>query len=262
MSMRVSKEAAAEEVAKATGTKYDRANPVEALMDKYDVNGDGVFQVEEVKSIIRDVMQQAQMNKMLKKFVGVLVLIILAVLFAMFGVSFAAGFALKDSKVAAVPQVEGSMPMVATDGMPISVEATESTLGFFALPALSAAELAALSTFSAFVDMTTGPAAAWVEFSAKLATVYKSDDTVATLETVTGHVVTVNAAAKTATLTMDGKTYPVVKDAPAAMRRRLEKNYLETADRAPNRRSARRGAFLQVAGSFKMKKSSNRGGNT
>ena len=110
--------------------------------------------------------------------------------------------------------------------------------------------------------MTTGPAAAWVEFSAKLATVYKSDDTVATLETVTGHVVTVNAAAKTATLTMNGKTYPVVKDAPAAMRRRLEKNYLETADRAPNRRSARRGAFLSVAGGFQMKKSSNRGGNT
>merc|ERR1711871_778507 len=96
-----SEQAAAAEVADATGTVWDKnsADPVTAILAKYDKNGDGVFQMDEVRGIVHDVMKTNQTNKMLKKFVGILVLIIVTSLVAMFGVSFAAGFALKDSKV-------------------------------------------------------------------------------------------------------------------------------------------------------------------
>ena len=186
-------------------------------------------------------------------------MIIMASLVAMFGVSFAAGFALKDSKVAESPQVADTMPMMATDGSPVSVETTQSDLNFFALPTLSAAELAALTTFSAYVDMRAGPIGQWVEFSAKLASVYKADDTKATLETVTGHVLTVDANTKTASLLMNGNTYPVAIEKPASMRRLASDEDVETVH---VRRRARRGAFLAKAGTFKMTKTSNRGGNT
>merc|ERR1711871_1565039 len=120
------------------------------------------------------------------------------------------------------------MPMMATDGSPVSVETTQSNLGFFALPALSAAELSALTTFQAYVDMRTGPIGAWVEYSAKLASVYKADDKKATLETVTGHVLTVDASAKTASLLMNGNTYPVAIEKPASMRRLASDEDVET----------------------------------
>merc|ERR1719240_2441321 len=224
------KRSAAAEVADATGTAYNKnsADPVDAILAKYDKNGDGVFQIEEVRGIVHDVMKKGQENKMLKKFTGVLTGIIMATLVAMFGVSFAAGFALKDSKVTTAPQVADTMPMMATDGSPVSVETSQSDLKFFALPTLSAAELAALTTFSAYVDMRTGPIGQWVEFSAKLASVYKADDTKATLETVTGHVLTVDANTKTASLLMNGYTYPVAIEKPASMRRLASDEGVET----------------------------------
>jgi len=253
--------AAAADVAEATGTAWDKnsADPVTAILAKYDKNGDGVFQMDEVRGIVHDVMKTNQTNKMLKKFVGVLVLIIVATLVAMFGVSFAAGFALKDSTVTEAAQVSDTMPMMATDGSPVSVETTQSDLNFFALPALSAAELSALTTFQAYVDMSTGPIGSWVEYSAKLASVYKADDKKAMLETVTGHVLTVDASTKTASLLMNGNTYPVVVEKPDSMRRLASD--VDSANYHPRRR-ARRGAFLRTSASFKMGKSSNRGGNT
>ena len=116
-------------------------------------------------------METNQANKMLKKFVGLLTIIIMGTLVAMFAVSFAAGFALKDSQVAENPQVTESMPMTGRDGTPVSISVTESDLGFWALPTLTAAELAAISTMTAYVDMTTTSVGSWVEYSTKLAAV-------------------------------------------------------------------------------------------
>lgn len=208
-------------------------------------------------------METNQANKMLKKFVGLLTIIIMGTLVAMFAVSFAAGFALKDSQVAENPQVTESMPMTGRDGTPVSISVTESDLGFWALPTLTAAELAAISTMTAYVDMTTTSVGSWVEYSTKLAAVYKAGTTMAMLETFTGHVITIDAAAKTASIVMSGSTYPMSSDEPASLlRRRMAAEVEAPTTPGHPRRRARRGAFLSTNGAFKMSSSSNRGGNT
>ena len=52
-----------------------------------------------VRAIVADVVAQHSVNRLLKKVIAMLVLIILLALVAMFGVSIAAGIAMKESRV-------------------------------------------------------------------------------------------------------------------------------------------------------------------
>ena len=126
-----STEAASKSIADATGTAYggdavsvvmakcvpsrraapsfDLCDPLALLMCashyslRYDKNGDGVFQVEEVRDIVQDVMAQRSLNKQLKKSVCVLLVLIFALLGVLGGISIGGaivgGEAIKESKV-------------------------------------------------------------------------------------------------------------------------------------------------------------------
>ena len=206
-----------------------------------------------------DVTEINTQNTMLKKFIKVLVGIIALTLLAMFGVSLAAGYALKDTQLGAA-EMPGSVPMVSRDGTPISVDVSEASGRLFELPAQSTLLLSGLTHITAFVDMSSAPVGAWVEYTTGVASAYKKDDVVAYVETTAGHLITIDGATETATLSMNGNTYTVANELPAGARRQLEE---KAGDESVHpRRRARRGAFLTSGGfSFKVA-SSNRGGNT
>ena len=80
--------------------------------------------------------------------------------------------------------------------------------------------MAHLTTLTVFVDMTADASIGkWVEYAAKIATAYKGDDDVAYLKTMTGDTMTVDGAAKTATLKTADGVFPVAAEASEAGRR-------------------------------------------
>ena len=102
-------------------------------------------------------MAQQSINKMLRKMVGLLVLIVVLTLLAMFGVSLAAGEALKDSKVS------GSV-MTTLKGTPMQVDTVQSTKTLWHVGSASTNDLAKLKTITFYMDMTTDASTSgWVE---------------------------------------------------------------------------------------------------
>ena len=94
---------AAEDIAKATGTNFGK-DALGLIMEKYDKDGNGSFDIGEVRQIVLDIKETQGANKMLKKAVVGLFVIIALTLIALFGVSIAAGTALKEVRV--YPPVE------------------------------------------------------------------------------------------------------------------------------------------------------------
>lgn len=106
------------------------------------------------------------MNKVLRKMIWVLVLIVVLTLFAMFGVSLAAGEALKNSKV------EGSV-MQSLDGKTMQVDTIETVKTLWDTGSTSTNALAKMKSITFYMDLTTDPATqAWVDatFKARAAT--------------------------------------------------------------------------------------------
>ena len=119
-----------------------------------------------VRSIVQDVLAQQSMNKVLRKMIWVLVLIVVLTLFAMFGVSLAAGEALKNSKV------EGSV-MQSLDGKTMQVDTIETVKTLWDTGSTSTNALAKMKSITFYMDLTTDPATqAWVDatFKARAAT--------------------------------------------------------------------------------------------
>ena len=77
-------------------------------------------------------MAQSKVGMLKKVVVGLSVIIILT-LIAMFGVSLAAGVALKDTKLGGEVGAYNKA-MLSTDGSPVSVDVTETDLDLFELP--------------------------------------------------------------------------------------------------------------------------------
>ena len=167
-----------------------------------------------VRSIVTDLQKQTKAKKAYKGFAIALFVIVVLALVAMFGTSLAANQVLKDTAL------DTSGKMKAMDGTPVSVDITEAQGDFFDLPRLSPPEMAHLTTVTVFVDMTADASIGkWVEYAAKIATAYKGDDDVAYLKTMTGDTMTVDGAAKTATLKTADGVFPVAAEAPEAGRR-------------------------------------------
>ena len=82
--------------------------------------------------------------------IGLFGLLIVSLL-AIFGVSFAAGMILKDSKLE--ESFEGTAVMKATDGTPVSVSVTEEAKALFDMPTMTMDELVHLAVFFAYADM-------------------------------------------------------------------------------------------------------------
>ena len=102
-------------------------------------------------------MEQQSINKVLRKMVGVLVLIVVLTLVAMFGVSLAAGEALKESKVS------GSV-MTTLGGAALQVDTVESRKTLWHVGSASTNHLAKLKTITFYMDMTADASMnGWVE---------------------------------------------------------------------------------------------------
>jgi hypothetical protein len=113
--------------------------------------------------------------------------------------------------------LDASGAMKSTDGKPVSVGITEHPSDLFDLPGMSAAQMAHLVTLMVYVDMTADAGVGkWVEYAAKVATAFKGDDDVAWLKTMTGDTLTVDGAAKKATLKTADGVFPVAVEAPEA----------------------------------------------
>ena len=193
---------AASAVAKATGTAFGD-DAIGSIMAKYDTNRDGVFQVDEVRGIVNDVLNQQKMNKSLKKIVFGLMFVLIAMIGAMFAVSYAAGEAIKES------HVTGGV-MTATTGEIVQVAVNENELSLFELPTLDVTDLAVLNRMSLYLDATNEPTlgGAIVPSSYLLASVVKVSLTKAVFFTTSGATITVDAATQKASVEMKGTTYP------------------------------------------------------
>ena len=167
-----------------------------------------------VRSIVTDLQKQTKAKKAYKGFAIALFVIVVLALIAMFGTSLAANQVLKDTAL------DASGAMKSMDGTPVSVDVTEHPNDLFDLPRMSAAEMAHLATLTVYVDMTADAGVGkWVQFAAKIATAYTGGDNVAYLKTMTGDTMTVDGAAKTATLKTADGVFPVAVEVPEAGRR-------------------------------------------
>jgi len=216
-----SKVADAAAIMAATGGGFGD-DPIGVVMKKYDKDGNGTFDISEVRSIVYDVQAQGQKIGMMRKMIGMLMVIIVATLVAMFGVSFAAGFALKDTAMGTSDG--GGTPMVATDGSPVTVGVSEEARTLFELGSLDMTTLAHMGTFSAFVDKTADPNVnGWTSYAGKVAAVEKSlgNADKVTITMTTGAAVTIDSATRTGSLVDNGNTYPISEEDPTTNGRRL-----------------------------------------
>ena len=167
-----------------------------------------------VRSIVTDLQKQTKAKKAYKGFAIALFFIVVLALIAMFGTSLAANQVLKDTAL------DASGAMKSMDGKPVSVGITEHPSDLFDLPAMSAAQMAHLTTLMVYVDMTADAGVGkWVQFAAKIATAYTGGDDVAYLKTMTGDTMTVDGVAMTATLKTADGVFPVALEVPEAGRR-------------------------------------------
>ena len=94
--------AAARDIAKATGMAFGD-DAIGDIMTKYDKDGNGVFDIEEVRNIVHDVMNLKLKNKQLHKMVAGLVVVVFLLIGALVGTSIVGavvgGERIKESKV-------------------------------------------------------------------------------------------------------------------------------------------------------------------
>ena len=248
-------------IAKATGTAFGD-DAIAGVMSKYDTNGDGVFSVTEVRQIVNDVQAQRSLNKQLKKVSFGLAALVVLLIGALIGCSIVGaqvgGNSIKESHV--------HDPAKAKGGQPVATAQIESFATLWNLPAIDTAVLAYMRDITCYVDLTTKPAVGGVvEASFKLASAYKRSDTQLFLETLAGHTIEIDAAAKTGTITMGGVAYPLSDALPTtAAGRKLEVDTLDNlpevalvtrrelaVEHAKRRELSFTGA-LQTSGSFTM----------
>jgi len=146
------------------------------------------------------------------------------------------------------------------------------------LPSVETNQLAYLNDVALYMDMTSKPAIGGVvEATFKVSGAYKRSDTVAYLVTPNGYTITLDATARTGTVSIDGVDYPVLEEAPEATATGGRR--LETSDDVPvvplysgrqvaekqinsRRRLARRAAFLSTSGSFNLASGGGADGNS
>jgi hypothetical protein len=255
----MSQDAAA--IAKAPSTAFGD-DAVGTIMSKYDVNRDGVFQEAEVRQIVNDVQAQKSVNKQLKKFVGLMVLFVVLLIFALCGTAIvgavAGGNAIKESHVHDAEKVR--------DGQPVATASLESFATIWQLPAADTNVLAYMRDITFYADLSAKAGVGGVvEATFKLAAAYKRSDTQLFLETLAGHTIEIDGAAKTGTITMGGVAYPISDALPTTSAgRKLEVDTLDNLPDAPlmtrrelavehaKKRELSFGGALMTSGSFTM----------
>ena len=237
----------AAEIGKATGTAFGD-DSVGAIMGKYDLNGDGVFQISEVRQIVNDVMAQRSANKQLKKMICGLVALVVALVATTFATSLVAGIALKDTSVS------GAV-MTTLGGSAMQVDTVESNTRLFDLPGVGTTELAKMKDLVFYVDLTSlSGAGAWAEATFKVAGVFKTSSDTCTIKTTSGESVVIRRSAQSGELLMNGQSYPIAETCTGTCTlgaRKLEEDVNPPTFTGPRRRLGFFSA-LQTSGSFTM----------
>ena len=225
----------------ATGTEKG-SDPVSAMMEKYDKDHNGTFDVNEcaagtatrarpelpppqraradagpspliprrVRAIVSDVLKEKKAKKTYKgAAIGLFALLGIA-LAAIFGVSFAAGEAIKENHIT-------NAEMKDLNGKTVKVDTVAPPIG-------PLWEIAALDTLG-FVNLKwahlyVNQDGKWLETAVKLngATMIKTSADVVLLKTEASDL-TIDAAAKTCSITMDGVAHTCAPEAPSGGRR-------------------------------------------
>ena len=194
-------------------------DPVGAMMAKYDKDKNGTFDVHEVRAIVSDVLKEKKAKKTYKGAVIGLFVLLGVALAAIFGVSFAAGEAIKESHVNA----EGVM--TGLDGSAVKTEEVRSYATLYDLPKIETNILARLDQLT--VGLAGDGAGAWpavAQATFKVVSTLKPSDDELYLFLASGAVAHIDAANTTARVTLaDGATFSVVEDeAAASLRRELQ----------------------------------------
>jgi hypothetical protein len=246
---------------------------VMAAFKAADKDNSGSLTPVEMLEIMRHMADQAKTAKRMgRTIIGLVGLIVLLVL-TLGGVSLASvmvgGEAIKETKAPDCSNPSENDSRCDPTNL-VSVGQVESfTDSLFDLPTAPLNQLAYLKDVSFYVDMTSDAAVGGaVEATYKVAGAYKRSNDKVILETTNGHKLTIDAAAQTASITMNGVSFPVHQEDPTATSggRRLETlvdgmeppmlNTLSGKQLAMKREEKRRklGYFsaLETAGSFTM----------
>ena len=218
--------AAAREIAKATGTAFGD-DAIGDIMTKYDKDGNGVFDIAEVRLIVHDVMNLKLKNNRLHKMVAVLVVVVFLLIGALIGTSIVGavvgGERIKESKVPDCddPLFKGTARCA--QGNLVRTGQVESYYPtIFYLATGKTEQLANLKDVTFYVDMTADASVGGaVEATFKVAGAYKRDDKTVHVVTNNGYKITLDSTSQSGSIVMNGATYPVL-DTPPAGGRRLE----------------------------------------
>ena len=210
--------ASATAIAKATGTNFGD-DAIGAVMAKYDTDGDGKFDLNEVRGIATDVLTQKAGKKAYKGVAIASFFLILVLLGAMVGIVFGANEATKESHV----NPDGLM--TGLDGSAVKTEEVRSYATLYDLPRIETNILARLDQLT--VNLAGDGAGAWpaaAQATFKVTSAIKPSDDEVYLFLASGAVAHIDAANTTASVTLaDGATFSVVEDeAAASLRRELQ----------------------------------------
>jgi len=181
----------------------------QALLTKYDVDGNGMFSDDEVKAIIVDLRASKKEGHIMKKIAAGLFLLVLLLTAATFAVSLAAGEALKESHVV-------SEELITLDGDVVQTSVASYDDTFFGLPSRSMDDLSDIERLSVIVDGRGGAPAYFnerVQASYDITSVVKATSSNAVaFYTTTGDVITIDGDDDEANITTAaGTTMPIVE---------------------------------------------------
>ena len=129
-------------IAAATGTKANYGDDaIGAIMAKYDTDGDGKFDLNEVRGIATDVLTQKAGKKAYKGIAIASFFLLLAALVAMFGVSFLAGEVLKDTEAT-------NSTLATRDGKVLKTSPATTAMPLLVAPVLELAQLEQMQTIT------------------------------------------------------------------------------------------------------------------
>ena len=141
-------------------------------------------------------------------------------------------------------------------GAPLTVSQSLFYDTIYELPALTMLEMSHVESLKFYVDMSSAVGSTYEpQMAVRIASVYTPDNDVAVLETPSGHTITIQRSAQTASITMGsglyaGSTFTLTEEPTTTSARKLRMN--SETKKPENRRMARRGSNLSTTGSFEL----------
>jgi len=179
---------------------------LDILLAKYDVDGNGEYDSEEVAAIIKDLQKSEGNTKKMACVSAALFVALLAMIAVMFVAVVVGNEASKEN------HTKGAN-MVTLDGKSVHTAEVESFATLWDMPKLDTKTLAYLNDLELRVDMTADPdVAGEADASFKIAAVWKPSGSTTKLffSTMEGFTVTIDATASKGSIKMGSNVFPLV----------------------------------------------------